>query len=97
VVVRVADALPNGWRLWLDWLKVIAPENLTEIQALEADAGRHLGYVRVVGRRRAEAQLTEPIVSVPTQYVKRPLLRGSDASKKRDVETQGGSIAEKPH
>jgi hypothetical protein len=28
-----------------------------------------------VGRRRAEAQLMEPIVSVPSEYVKRPLLR----------------------
>ena len=32
--------------------------------------GRHLGYVRVVGRRRAEGALEEPIVSVPTQYAK---------------------------
>ena len=63
--VQAADALPDGWRFWLDWLKVIAPENVTEIETLEADAGRNLGYVRVVGRRRAEAQLTEPIVSVP--------------------------------
>ena len=73
--VEVADTLPDGWRFWLDWLKLVAPDNATEIQALEADAGRHLGYVRVVGRRRAEAQLLEPIVSVPTQYAKKPLLR----------------------
>jgi hypothetical protein len=74
--VTSADALPDGWRLWVEWLELIAPENLTEIQALEADSGRHLGYVRVVGRRRPEAQLSEPIVSVPTQYAKKPLLRG---------------------
>jgi hypothetical protein len=80
MTVEVADALPNGWRFWLDWLKVIAPENVAEVQALEADAGSHLGYVRVVGRRRAKAQLTEPIESVPTQYVKKPLLRGSSSS-----------------
>ena len=54
------------------------PTTRTEIQALEADSGSHLGYVRVVGRRRAEAQLSEPIVSVPTQYTKKPLLRGSE-------------------
>jgi hypothetical protein len=42
---------------------------------LEADAGGHLGYVRVVGRRRGEAQLQEPILSVPAQYVNKPLLR----------------------
>ena len=74
--IEVADTLPDGWRLWLDWLRLIAPDNATEIQALESDAGRHLGYVRVVGRRRAEAQLTEPIASVPTHYERKPLLRG---------------------
>ena len=73
--VEAADTLPDGWRLWLDWLKRIAPDNATEIRALEADSGSYLGYVRVVGRRRAAAQLPEPIVSVPTQYVKKPLLR----------------------
>ena len=73
---RVADTLPDGWRLWLDWLRLVAPDNATEIQALEADSGSHLGYVRVVGRRRAETQLSEPIVSVPTQYERKPLLRG---------------------
>jgi SAM-dependent methyltransferase len=73
--IALADTLPDGWRFWLDWLKIIAPENVTEIQALEADSGSHLGYVRVVGRRRAETQLMEPIVSVPTHYTKEPLLR----------------------
>ena len=66
--IEVADTMPDGWRLWLDWLRLIAPDNATEIGALEADAGSHLGYVRVVGRRRAEAQLSEPIVSVPAHY-----------------------------
>ena len=75
--IVTADVLPDGWRLWLDWLKLIAPDNLTEIRALEADSGSHLGYVRVVGRRRAEALLSEPIVSLPAQYLKKPLLRGS--------------------
>ena len=74
--IEVADTLPDGWRFWLDWLKLVAPDNATEIRALEADAGSHLGYVRVVGRRRADAPLYEPVVSVPTEYVKKPLLRG---------------------
>jgi SAM-dependent methyltransferase len=76
--IEVADTLSDGWRLWLDWLRLVAPDNATEIGALEADCGSHLRYVRVVGRRRAEAQLPEPIVSVPTQYLKKPLLRGSE-------------------
>jgi SAM-dependent methyltransferase len=74
--VELADALPDGWRLWLDWLRLVAPENAVEIRALEADAGSHLGYVRVVGRRKAGLQLPEPVTSVPSQYVKQPLLRG---------------------
>jgi SAM-dependent methyltransferase len=77
VDIATADTMPDGWRLWIDWLGLIAPENTAEIQALQADSGSHLGYVRVVGRRRAEAVLPEPVVSVPTQYVNRPLLRGA--------------------
>ena len=76
--VALADTLSDGWRLWLDWLKRIAPDNATEIRALEADSGSNLGYVRVMGRRRAEAQLPEPVVSVPTQYEQKPLLRSSE-------------------
>jgi SAM-dependent methyltransferase len=75
--VTVADTLPDGWRFWVDWLRLVAPDNATEIRALEADAGGLLGYVRVVGRRRAEAPLMEPVVSVPAQYAQKPLLRGS--------------------
>jgi SAM-dependent methyltransferase len=75
--VEVADALPDGWRFWRDWLRLIAPDNATEIRALEADAGRYLGYVRVTGRRRAAAPVYDPVVSIPPQYEKKPLLRGS--------------------
>jgi cyclopropane fatty-acyl-phospholipid synthase-like methyltransferase len=76
--IDLADTLPEGWRYWRDWQKVIAAENETEIQALEADRGRHLGYVRLVGRRLAGAPLEEPIVRVPTQYTKTPLLRSAE-------------------
>lgn len=76
--IAVADTLPDGWRFWLDWLKIIAPENVLEIRSLEDDAGDSLGYIRVVGRRRAEVRLSEPIVSVPAQYERKPLLRGSE-------------------
>jgi SAM-dependent methyltransferase len=76
--IEVADTLSDGWRFWRDWLKIIAPDNATEIRALETDSGSHLGYVRVVGRRRVEAQLMEPVLSVPTQYERKPLLRAGD-------------------
>jgi cyclopropane fatty-acyl-phospholipid synthase-like methyltransferase len=75
VNVELADTLPDGWQLWRDWQTVIAPDNAAEIEALEADRGSYLGYVRLVGRRRAEALLDEPVVSIPSGYAKRPLLR----------------------
>jgi hypothetical protein len=75
--IEIADTLADGWRYWVDWLRLVAPDNTTEIGALEADAGSNLGYVRVVGRRRAEAPLYEPVASIPVQYVKKPLRRGS--------------------
>jgi SAM-dependent methyltransferase len=75
--VEVADTLPDGWRFWLDWLRLVAPQNTTEIGALETDAGRYFGYARVVGRRRADAPLYDPVASIPAQYTKKPLLRGS--------------------
>jgi cyclopropane fatty-acyl-phospholipid synthase-like methyltransferase len=42
----------------------------------DADRGRHLGYVRAVARRRADVEPEAPITSLPTEYVKRPVLRG---------------------
>jgi cyclopropane fatty-acyl-phospholipid synthase-like methyltransferase len=78
VEIELADTLSEGWRLWLEWLRLIAPENVVEAQALEADSGSFLGYVRAVARRRQEAQLDEPIVSMPAHYTKHPLLRPAD-------------------
>jgi SAM-dependent methyltransferase len=76
--IDLADTMPDGWQLWLDWHRVVAPDNEAEIKALEADRGNYLGYVRLVGRRRAEANLEEPIVSIPMQYTKKPLLRSEE-------------------
>ena len=77
VDIDLADTLLDGWQLWRDWQTVLAPDNAAEIQALEADRGRYLGYVRIVGRRRADARLDEPIVSIPGAYTKKPLLRSA--------------------
>jgi SAM-dependent methyltransferase len=74
-VVR-AEAMPDGWRRWLDWQYVVCPGNTTELKAVEDDAGRYFGYVRLVARRRPGVDVPEPIVSVPTEYQKKPLLRG---------------------
>lgn len=81
VAVELADAMPDGWRLWLDWQRAVAPGNAVEIAAIEADAGRLLGYVRAVGRRRPEARLDEPITSIPPRYARRPLLRDSGPAR----------------
>jgi len=74
--IDVADTMPDGWQRWLEWHRVIAPDNELEISALEADRGHHLGYVRLVGRRRGETELADHIASVPSRYAKMPLLRG---------------------
>lgn len=74
--VTTADALPDGWRFWVEWLEQIAPENLKEIRTMKVDSGRHIGYVRAVGRRRGEAVLMESVESVPMEYTRKPLLRG---------------------
>src|SRR6516162_6356611 len=80
VDVGVADTMPDGWRFWLDWQRVVAHDNATEIRAVEADGGRYLGYVRLVGRRRGGVMLEEycwpdTLRSFPPQYTKKPLLR----------------------
>jgi cyclopropane fatty-acyl-phospholipid synthase-like methyltransferase len=74
--IEVADTLADGWQMWRDWQLLVAPDNAVEIQAVEADRGRYLGYVRLVGRRRVEARLDEPIASISRAYTKKPLLRG---------------------
>ncbi len=73
--VTLADSMPDGWQLWLQWHRVVAPENLVEIRAVEADRGSYLGYVRAIGRRRPGAQLEDVVTSVPEKYVSQPLLR----------------------
>ena len=76
--IELADTMPEGWQLWLEWIKAVAPDNEVEIMALEADRGDSLGYVRVVGRRQGQAKLADHIVSLPAQYTKKPLLRGEE-------------------
>jgi cyclopropane fatty-acyl-phospholipid synthase-like methyltransferase len=73
--VKVADAMPNGWQAWLEWLQWLYPQNSREINAIEADQGKHLGYVRMVGRRMPDIYLEDPITSFPSEYVRKPLLR----------------------
>lgn len=78
--IELADTMPDGWQCWIDWQYAVAPDNVTEIKAVEVDRGEYLGYVRVVGRRRGEVELQEycwpdTLRSVPPQYMPQPLLR----------------------
>lgn len=75
VHVELAEAMPDGWRLWLEWQHAVAPDNEVEIAALTADQGRYLGYVRAIARRRADVTPDEPITSVPVDYTPQPLYR----------------------
>jgi cyclopropane fatty-acyl-phospholipid synthase-like methyltransferase len=75
MAIELADTMPDGWQSWLDWHRRICPENHKEIKALEADQGKYMGYVRLVARRSVEAILEEPVISIPTEYIKKPLLR----------------------
>jgi hypothetical protein len=61
----------------------VAPDNATEIKALEADWGKYFGYVRLVGRRRAGVKLEEycwpdTMKSFPVSYTRKPLLRSQE-------------------
>ena len=81
--IELAETMLDGWRLWLDWHRAVAPDNATEIKAIEADKGRYLGYVRLIGPRRGEVKLEEycwpdTMRSFPPQYTKQPLLRSQE-------------------
>ena len=73
--VELAETMPDGWQVWLDWQRAASPDNLVEIETLEADRGRYLGYVRVVGRRRSDIDLEQLPASIPVESTKQTLLR----------------------
>lgn len=56
VEVTLADSIPRGWRHWLTWLEVAGahgfPTGPEELEMLRRDAGRNLGFTRLVARRR---------------------------------------------
>ncbi|WP_428306348.1 SAM-dependent methyltransferase [Lacipirellula sp.] len=75
VDVELADSLADGWQYWRRWVQTIAPANEVELRAIEADAGRYVGYVRAIGRRREGIPLMDPCLSIPAEYMAKPLLR----------------------
>jgi len=52
IEVEVADMIPGGWEHWLRWLEVAGeqgfPTDAREAEMLRIDAGRNLGFTRVV-------------------------------------------------
>ena len=75
VTVELVDSMPDGWKFWVQWQKVVAPENVTEIHAIEDDAGDLMGYIRAIARRRKDARLDEIIHSISTTYTRHSMLR----------------------
>jgi hypothetical protein len=59
VEIQTADTMNDGWTLWSAWQRQIAPDNTAEIATVEADAGRYLTYIRLVGHRRADRKFAE--------------------------------------
>ena len=59
VDVMRADMVPDGWRHWLKWLEVCRetgfPSDQQEEGMLRVDAGRNLGFTRVVARTHERA------------------------------------------
>lgn len=83
VDVETAGVMPDGWKVWLEWQREVASDNVTEIGALEADRGRYLGYVLVAARRREGNRLEDycwpdTMRSAPVEYSYRPLIRDED-------------------
>ncbi len=74
VDVLVADAMRDGWQRWLDWHRLVAPDNAVEIAALEADRGRYLGYARVVARR-TEEEPGDVVATIKPEYTPAELRR----------------------
>lgn len=80
VDIQEAGTMPEGWKVWLEWQREVAPENELEINTLEADGGRYLGYVRLIARRLEGNRLEDycwpdTMKSAPVDYSYRPLLR----------------------
>ena len=56
VEVMLADAIPEGWQLWLKSQEICLaqgyPANREEAAMLRLDAGRNLGFTRMVARKK---------------------------------------------
>jgi SAM-dependent methyltransferase len=52
------EILPEGWKLWLQWKKARVkmegenPSLMSDIQVLETDRGRYMGFIRMIARKK---------------------------------------------
>lgn len=79
VDLMTADAMPDGGRVWLAWHELAHPHNTVEIEGLQIDAGRNLGYTRMVAKRRPGAHLEEwlwpnQFRSLPVTFTPLPIM-----------------------
>jgi SAM-dependent methyltransferase len=55
VEIELADTLPDGWKHWLQWERALEQTDKnpfpSDAEAIEADGGEHMGFVRIVARR----------------------------------------------
>lgn len=80
VDVELSDQMKYGWKMWLEWQQTAYPDSLKELETIAADKGRHLGYVRTIGRRREDAALVDycwpdTMRSFPYEYHQLPVER----------------------
>jgi hypothetical protein len=56
--VALADSIPNGWKHWLKWQEVCLEQGIAaarhEADMLRVDAGRNLGFTRIVARKKQD-------------------------------------------
>ncbi|MBI4641589.1 MAG: methyltransferase domain-containing protein [Candidatus Tectomicrobia bacterium] len=59
VEVACADLIPHGWQHWLKWQEICLaqgfPADRQETDMLRVDAGRNLGFTRIVARKKEGA------------------------------------------
>ena len=89
VDIEVADTLADGWRLLAGLAQGDRAGQRGRDPGARGGSGPHLGYVRVVGRRRPGIDLGEHVTSVAAKYVPAPLLRETEGATR---EARGRSL-----
>ena len=56
MTVELADMIHGGWEHWMEWMKELFKREgqdyaKQEVEMLQKDAGRNLGFTRLVARR----------------------------------------------